>query len=54
MKLTDAIKIAAQIEAERDAIQDQKAGDTEAIPPIHTRLWGRKKRIEITIVDEDK
>lgn len=54
MKLGDAVKLWLIIEGEEDLLKNQKKGDTEELPPIHTKLFGRRKRFEITVVDEDK
>ncbi len=54
MKLGDALKLLAIIESEEDSLKNQKKGDEEQLPPIHIKLFGRRKRFEITVVDEDK
>ena len=53
-KLTDAFKLLLAIQGEHEAIRQQKPGDVEEIPAVHTRLWGRRKKILITVEDEDK
>ena len=52
--LNDAFKLLLAIQGEHEAISQQKPGDVEEIPAIHSRLWGRRKKILITVEDEDK